>query len=127
MAQTGLRRVTMGLGLVRRPPPERLAHEGVPTLLARVPPAYRTEAIEVAHWTYGALAGAAYAALPRSLRWPRWGGPAYGLAVWLFFETVLGPALLGLERSQERPLRERLAVAADHALYGAVVGGGPGQ
>jgi uncharacterized membrane protein YagU involved in acid resistance len=123
MAQTGVRRVTTGLGLVRRPPPERLAVEGVPKLLSVVSAEHRDEAIELAHWFYGAAAGALYATLPRSFRRKRWSGSAYGLAVWLFFETVLGPALLGLERSRRRPLAERLATAADHALYGAVVGG----
>ena len=41
MAQTALRRVTTGLGFVRRPPPERIAQEGVPALLARVPAGHR--------------------------------------------------------------------------------------
>jgi len=124
MAQTGVRRVTTGLGLVRRPPPERLAHEGVPMLLARVPVEHRGEAIELAHWWYGALAGGAYAALPPSVRRRGWAGPAYGITVWLFFEAVLGPALLGLERTKERPLGERFALALDHALYGAVAAKG---
>ena len=122
MAQTGMRRVTTGLGLVRRPPPERIALEGVPSLLRRVPADHRDEAIELAHWAFGALAGALYAALPGGLRRRGWAGPAYGLAVWAFFETVLGPALLGLERAKNRPSSERLALAGDHALYGAVVG-----
>ncbi len=121
MAQTGARRVTTGLALVRRPPPERIALEGVPTLLARVPAEHRDEAIELAHWAYGAVAGAVYAVLPRPLRRHGWAGPAYGIAVWLLFEAALGPALLGLERTKERPLSERLALAADHTLYGAVV------
>jgi hypothetical protein len=121
MAQTALRRVTTGLGLVRRPPPEQIALEGVPTLLARVPAEHRDEAIELAHWAYGAFAGAVYTTVPRALRQRGWGGPAYGVAVWLLFEAVLAPALLGLERTKERPHRERLALAADHTLYGAVV------
>ena len=123
MAQTAMRRVTTGLGLVRRPPPERLALEGMPALLARVPAEHRDEAIEVAHWAYGAVAGAVYANLPGPLRHRGWAGPAYGIAVWLLFEAVLGPALLGLERTKQRPLSERLTLAADHTLYGAVVAG----
>jgi hypothetical protein len=121
MAQTGVRRLTTGLGLVQLPPPERIALE-VPTLLARVPAKHRDEAIELAHWAYGAGAGGVYAALPGGFRRHRWAGPAYGIVVWLLFEAVLGPALLGLERTKQRPLSERLALAADHALYGAVVG-----
>jgi hypothetical protein len=121
MAQTALRRVTTGVGLVGRPPPERIALEGVPTLLASVPVEHRAEAIELAHWAYGALAGAVYATLPARLRDRGWAGPAYGVAIWLVFEAALAPTLLGLERTRERPLSERLALAADHALYGAVV------
>jgi hypothetical protein len=122
MAQTAMRRVTTGLGLVRRPPPERLALEAVPALLARVPAQYRDQAIEVAHWGYGAFAGGLYAVLPGAVRRHGWAGPAYGIAVWLLFEAVLAPTLLGLERTRERPLSERLSLAADHALYGTVVG-----
>jgi hypothetical protein len=122
MAQTAMRRVTTGLGLVRRAPPERIALEGVPTLLAVVPAEYREETIELAHWAYGALAGGVYAALPASFVRRGWSGPVYGIAVWLVFEAAVGPALLGLERTKRRPLSERLALSADHALYGAVVG-----
>jgi hypothetical protein len=122
MAQTAMRRVTTGLGLVRRPPPERLALEAVPALIARVPAEHRDQAIELAHWGYGAFAGGVYAFLPGAVRRHAWAGPAYGIAVWLLFEAVLAPTLLGLERTRERPLSERLSLAVDHALYGAVVG-----
>jgi hypothetical protein len=122
MAQTAMRRVTTGFGLVRRPPPERLAHEALPALLARIPAEHRDEAIELAHWTYGAAAGGVYAALPGGFRRRMWAGPAYGIAVWLLFEAALAPVLLGLERTKRRPLSERLSLAADHALFGAVVG-----
>jgi hypothetical protein len=38
--------------------------------------------IEAAHWAFGAGGGAAFGALPRTLR-RRWLGPLYGWAVWL--------------------------------------------
>ena len=124
MAMTGLRRLTTGFGLVEEPPPSEIAREGVPGLLARIPPDHRDEAIELAHWGYGALAGAAYGLLPASLRRGTWAGPAYGLGIWALFELVVAPAF-GVRTSSERSVAERAALAADHVLYGAIVAGRP--
>ena len=123
MAMTGMRVVTVGLGWVRRPPPDQVAREGFPRLLGRVPSQYRHVAIELAHWGYGATGGAAYGLLPLALRRSRWAGPAYGIATWALFEAGIAPAL-GLADAEDRRLSERAAVAADHLLYGAIVGGG---
>ena len=120
MAMTGMRVVTVGVGLVRRTPPEEIAVEGVPRLFARVPPERREAALEVAHWAFGASAGAAFAFLPRAVRRTTWGGPAYGLAIWAVFEAAIAP-LLGLRAPAERPAAERAAIVADHLLYGAIV------
>ena len=124
MAMTGMRRVTTGLGLVGQTPPEEIATEGFPGLFARIPVQHRDEAVELAHWSYGAFAGAAFGLLPRSLRASPWAGPAYGLAIWAGFEAGLAP-LLGLRDSGQRTLRERVSIAADHVLYGAIVAGTP--
>jgi hypothetical protein len=123
MAMTGLRRVTTGLGLLEETPPEEVAERGFPRLFSRVPAEYREEALELAHWTYGAAAGAAFAALPEDVRRRRWAGPAYGLGIWLAFELGVAP-LLGL-RVAERRAAERAVLALDHVLYGAVVGAQP--
>jgi hypothetical protein len=123
MAMTGLRRITTGLGLLKETPPEEVAERGLPSLFSQVPPRYREEAIELAHWTYGAAAGAAFAALPDGVRRRSWSGPAYGLGIWLAYEVAVAP-LLGL-RVAERTASERAMVALDHVLYGAVVGAQP--
>lgn len=123
MAMSGLRKLTTGLGLVRQTPPEEIAREGLPGLIARVPVDRRAEAVELAHWAYGAAGGAAYALVAPSRGRPAWAGPLYGLVLWAVFERVVAP-LLGLARAEERPATERLAIAADHVLYGAVVAGG---
>ena len=123
MAMTGFRRVTTGLGLVEATPPERIAHEAVPRLVSRVPPERRNEAIELAHWGFGAAAGALYGALPYRLRVRRWVGPLYGLAIWAGFEFALR-RLLGISGPRRKP-QERAAVAVDHLLYGAIVGSYP--
>jgi hypothetical protein len=126
MAMTGMRRVSTGLGLLEQTPPDAIV-EQEPTmsgLLQRIPPDYRDEAIELAHWAYGALGGAAFGALaPRGIR-TRWAGPLYGLTVWGLFETGLVP-LLGLEHARERKVMSRVLTAADHLLYGTVVGSAP--
>ena len=89
-------------------------------LLDRVPPQHRRAAIEIAHWTYGAKGGAVYGMLPEGLRRRRWSGPLYGLVLWLGFELGIAP-LLGLRHAQEPRPAERVALAADHALYGFVL------
>jgi hypothetical protein len=121
MAMTGMRRVTVGLGLLPKPPPVEIATEGVPSLFSVVPPQLRGEAIELAHWAYGAAAGSAFGALPPAVRCRRWSGPAYGLATWALFEGVVAPAL-GLRGPKQRSFAERASIIADHVLYGAIVG-----
>jgi hypothetical protein len=130
MAMTGMRRLTTGLGLLEQPPPQAMAEQapGFSALIDRVPPDRRDEVVELAHWAYGAAGGAIYGALmPARLRRTRWAGPAYGLAVWAAFEAGIAP-LLGVEHARQRTVATRLMGAADHVLYGAVVGsGGPGR
>lgn len=61
-----------------------------------------------------------FGALPRALRRRPWAGPLYGLAVWLGFEMAIAPAL-GLSQAKRARLVDRLALAADHLLYGLVL------
>ena len=124
MAMTGLRRMTKGLGLMRESPPERVARKGVPQLFARIPASRRDEAIELAHWAYGAVAGGVYGALAAGVRRRPWAGPAYGVAIWVAFEAAVAPVLFGPAEPRERPAGERLALVLDHLLFGAVVGTG---
>jgi hypothetical protein len=124
MAMTGLRRMTTGLGLLRQPPPDLVAEEAAPGLFGRVPPERREEAIELAHWAFGAAAGAVFGLLPDAARRPVWAGPAYGVGIWLGFETAVAPAL-GLSGQQRWGLSDRAALVADHVLYGLVVAGRP--
>jgi hypothetical protein len=124
MAMTGMRVVTAGFNLLPKDPPEEIFEDALPHSLALVPREYRDEAIELAHWGYGAVGGAIFALLPAAIRRHRWSGPAYGIGTWSFFEGVLAP-MLGLRKPSERPPSERVAVIADHVLYGLVVAGGP--
>lgn len=116
-----MRAATTRLGLVGRTPPDAIALERAPGVVSRLPGPARRPAIELGHLTYGGAAGAAYAALPERARSLRWSGPAYGLATWLLYEAVIAPAL-GLSHARRRRLVERLALAADHAVYGLVLG-----
>lgn len=120
MAMTGMRVLTVSLGIVKEPPPQAIFRQRAKGLLRLVPRKRRRATIELAHWSYGAGGGAVFGALPESLRRQRWAGPAYGLAVWAGFEMALAP-LLGLEQAKKpRPL-DRAALAADHLLYGLVL------
>jgi uncharacterized membrane protein YagU involved in acid resistance len=123
MAMTGFRTVASELGLLHQAPPEEIAKHGLPSVFTKLPRKHRKEAIQLAHWGYGAAAGAAFALLPERMRRHLWAGPIYGLAIWVLFEAGLAP-LLGL-RVTERKLGERATLAADHLLYGLVVAARP--
>ncbi|HUA45641.1 MAG TPA: hypothetical protein VMA77_10460 [Solirubrobacteraceae bacterium] len=110
MAMTGMRVVTVSLGLVEQPPPQQIAGERR---------GKRRAAVEFAHWAFGAAAAAGYGALPRSWRKRSWTGPIYGLLIWSGFEATA--PLLGLPHAEEAGVKQRLAVAADHVLYGYVL------
>jgi hypothetical protein len=123
MAMTGMRVITTELGLVEQTPPQALSRQrarGVRALLRRAPRKQRRGLIEVAHWAFGAGGGAAFGALPRPMRRQSWAGPAYGLVVWLGFELGIAPALGLSQAKRARPV-DRLALAADHVLYGLVL------
>jgi hypothetical protein len=120
-AMTGMRAFTVDVGLVDQTPPQAIAKQRKARgLLRRVPRGRRRAAIELAHWTYGAVGGAAYAVLPQDIRRQPWSGPAYGLLVWVGFEACLAP-MLGLKQAKKQRPVERAALAADHLLYGLVL------
>ena len=123
MAMTGMRVLTTELGLVEQTPPQALASQrarGLRALLRRAPRKQRRGLLEAAHWAFGAGGGAVFGALPRTMRRRLWTGPVYGLVVWLGFELVIAPAL-GLSQAKRVRLTDRLALAADHMLYGLVL------
>ncbi|WP_431922056.1 hypothetical protein [Nonomuraea jabiensis] len=123
MAMSGLRQFTTAVGLVAKVPPEAVLERTVPRLFRRVHHRRRPAMVELTHWGYGTAGGALYGLLPHALRRHPWAGPAYGVAFWLAFETAIAPAL-GLPR-HPRTTMERLALLADHVLYGVVVGASP--
>ncbi|RNL82487.1 hypothetical protein EFW17_19355 [Halostreptopolyspora alba] len=124
MAMTGMREMARGMGMITQTPPEAILQERVPHLLARVPPERRVAAVQLAHWVYGASAGAGYGLIPTWLRDYRLSGPVYGVLAWAFFEFALAPAFGLVHAHQSRP-RERAALFADHVLYGLVIGASP--
>jgi hypothetical protein len=123
MAMTGMRVITTELGLVEQTPPDAISRQrarGMRSLLRRAPTKQRRGLVEAAHWTFGAGGGAAFGALPRSVRRRLWAGPVYGLVVWLGFELGIAPALGLSQAKRVRPV-DRAALAADHLLYGLVL------
>lgn len=111
MAMTGMRVLTVSLGLVGQPPPQQLSGGGSS--------GRRRAAVELAHWAVGAAGGAGYGALPKAWRERSWTGPLYGLAIWTGFEATA--PLLGLPHPEGGRLSQRLAIAADHVLYGFIL------
>ena len=121
MAMTGMRALTVNLGIVDQTPPQAIFRQKARGLMLVVPRKQRRAAVELFHWAYGAGGGAAFALLPDSLRRRRWAGPGYGLAIWLSFELGLAPAL-GLRQAKKLRPVDRAGLAADHLLYGLVLG-----
>ena len=121
MAMTGMRVLTVELGLLKESPPQGIVRQRARRLIRRAPRRHRRAVIELAHWGYGAVGGVGFALLPKSVRRRRrWVGPIYGLLIWLGFELGIAP-LLGLREARESRLVERAALAADHVLYGLVL------
>jgi hypothetical protein len=121
MAMTGMRTFTVALGLVQQTPPQAIVRQRARGLIRHVPRRQRRAVIELMHWGYGGVGGVAFALLPKSVRQGhRWVGPIYGLALWLGFELGLAPVLGLKQAKQVRPV-ERVALAADHVLYGLVL------
>lgn len=125
MAMTGVRVMTTELGLLEQTPPQAISRQrarGLRTLLRRAPRRRRRGLVEGAHWAFGAGGGAAFGALPPTVRRRPWAGPVYGLVVWLGFELGIAPALNLSQAKRLRPV-DRLSLAADHVLYGLVLSG----
>jgi hypothetical protein len=120
MAMTGMRRLTTELGLVEEVPPKAVLRQKTPLVFGMVSREHHGAVIELVHWTYGGLGGAAFGLLPAGVRRHRWAGPAYGLLTWTMFEAVLAPAL-GLEQAKRPRPMERFMFALDHVLYGTLV------
>lgn len=120
MAMTGMRVFTVSLGIVEEPPPQAIFRQRAKGLIRRVSRKRRRAAVELAHWSYGAGGGVAFAILPKEIRQRRWAGPLFGLGVWAGFEAVIAPAL-GLSQAKRLRPVERAALAADHLLYGLVL------
>ena len=120
MAMTGMRALTVSLGLVKETPPRAIVRQTSKGMFRVVPKRLRRAAVELMHWGYGAAGGAGFALLPADLRLRRWSGPAYGLLVWLGFELVQAP-LMGLDQAKKARPVERVALAVDHLLYGLVL------
>ena len=120
MAMSGMRSFTVMAGLVEEPPPRAILRQKSKGLYRVMPKRFRRAGQELCHWGYGAAGGAAFAILPRRLRLQPWAGPAWGLGIWLGFEAGIAP-VLGLWQAKEpRPI-DRVALAADHLLYGFVL------
>jgi hypothetical protein len=121
MAMTGMRVVTVNLGIVQQTPPQAIFRQKVRGLML-APRKKRRAAIELSHWGFGAAGGAAFALLPDEVRHRAWAGPLYGLVVWLGFELGLAP-VLGLTQAEKLRPVDRVGLAADHLLYGLVLNG----
>jgi hypothetical protein len=120
MAMTGLRQVTEDLGLIRETPPESIMRRQSRGLFRKVPRKRRKTAIAMLHWATGAAGGFGFGILPDDVRRTPWAGPVWGLFILASYQRGVAP-LLGLPQSKDPKVTERLALVADHLLYGFVL------
>jgi uncharacterized membrane protein YagU involved in acid resistance len=86
-------------------------------------PAERTAATAVAHFGYGAAAGALYGAIAPALPGPPLGkGIAFGLAVWAGSYLGWLPAAGILRPATHEPAGRNTMMIAAHVVWGAVLG-----
>ena len=119
MAMTGMRVLTVSLGLVKEPPPQQVFRRRATGVMRFAPRKKRRAVIELFHWGVGAVSGAAYGALPDKVRRQPWTGPLYGMVVWTGFQAAA--PMLGLPHAKSPRLLERAATVGDHVLYGFVL------
>jgi hypothetical protein len=120
MTMSGLRNLMRDVGFMEEEPPRALVRQRFRGLLSKGPGRTRRATVELVHWSVGAGGGLVFALLPESLRGRPWAGPVYGVAIWLSFDAFIAPAF-GVRLSRSRHVRQRIALAADHALYGLVL------
>ena len=119
-AMTGMRSLTVNIGLVEEPPPRAIMRQKSKGIYRLAPKRPRRAAQELFHLGYGGVGGVAFALLPEKARLQPWAGPLYGLGVWLGFEFGVAP-LLGLAQAKKPRPVDRVALAGDHLLYGFVL------
>ena len=119
-AMTGLRSLTVNVGIVEEPPPRAILRQKSRGLYRLAPKEPRRVWQELLHMGTGAVGGAIFALLPEEARLRPWSGPVFGLAVWLSFELGAAP-LLGLRQAKKPRPVDRVALSADHLLYGFVL------
>ncbi len=84
MSMTGYRTLAAEFGLLDQgTPPDRMADEAIPKLMAAVPEPVRPAVVDLLHLGYRAFGGVVYAAVPQRLRRHWASGPVYGMALWL--------------------------------------------
>lgn len=120
MAMPGMRAFTASVGLLEKSPSEVIVERHAPRMVERLGAGHQAAIIELAHWCYGAIGGAAFGLLPSRVRSDPRTGPVYGLFIWLAFEFGIAP-LLGVRYPEQRRLAHRAMLALDHMMYGAVV------
>jgi hypothetical protein len=81
-ARRGYRTLAAEFGLLDQgTPPERMADEAIPKLMAAVPESMRPAVVGLLNLGYGALGGAVYTAIPQHWRRHWASGPVYGMAL----------------------------------------------
>ena len=82
----------------------------------------RVEATLLAHFGFGAAAGALYPSIAGRAQSPLLGGIGYGLAIWAVSYLGVLPGLRVLKMATAHPARRSLAMILAHVVWGGAAG-----
>jgi uncharacterized membrane protein YagU involved in acid resistance len=107
-------------------PPSLITQRAVWSLAAPVIPARMPNALSTlaAHFAFGALSGALFAAVPAAMRrqCPVTTGIGYGLTVWAGSYLGWVPALRLMPAATQQPAARNAMMIAAHVVWGATLG-----
>ena len=112
------------LGALHTYPPEEITGRALETAGVPHDEGERKALTAVAHYAFGATAGAAFGLVPVPRKQPAVmvAGVLYGLAIWLVSYAGWIPKLGLRPPPSDDPPASQASIAAGHAVYGAVLG-----
>lgn len=112
------------LGALHMYPPEEITGRALEAADVPHDEGERKAATAVAHYAFGATAGAAFGLVPTPRKRPAVivTGVLYGLGIWLVSYAGWIPKLGLRPRPSDDPPESQASIAASHAVYGAALG-----
>lgn len=123
MAMSGLRNLTVSLGVLDEVPPREIISATAPKAVRTLSERRERAFAELMHWSYGAACGVVYGHVGRSRRSHASRSTTralgFGFVTLALYRSAIAPTL-GIT-FHRRAFSDQLMLALDHALFGLVV------